>query len=159
MADKHEDFGARRQWLPWRPRFRLILSYPRHWHYALTKLERFDGWFTRNYKGKRIWPFLLVVVFPVFVLVRFVALVAVLEITIIAFTVSIYLVWGEWLVLLLLFPFVLLSRNGARRWATRVTGWARTHEVIAAAHEALAAGREPPPTNWTASPRRSRIWM
>lgn len=171
MTSTRGDVGARRLWLPWRPRCRLILSYPRHWHWVLVQLNRFDLWYSHRIEGRRFRGLWIAVVFPLFVMVRFLGLVAVLEITIIAFAASIYLVWGEWFALWLSFPFVLLARlahvlpwrlmahDGQRRWTARVSGWIASRNERTAARDALAAGREPPAMSWTETPRRSRVWM
>jgi hypothetical protein len=110
--------NVRRLWLPWRPRMRLILLYPRCWHYVCVWLERFDLWLSGRYTGAARRIAVSLALLP-FVAVRFIGLVAVLEITIITFTISIYLVWGEWMLLLLLFPFTLLARlvGALRAWA------------------------------------------
>ena len=170
-ATEHSDVHVRRLWLPWRSRFRLILAYPRYWHWVLVQLERFDLWFSRRIAHKPLRRLWLGLVFVPFVIVRFLGLVAVFEITIIAFAASIYLVWGEWLLLLLLFPFWLLARlahllhwnvvarRGHRRWLARVTGWTASRDAVTVAHDALSAHREPPATSWTEIPRRSRMWI
>ena len=111
-----DSVDARRLWLPWRPRCRLVLLYPRCWHQVCVWLERFDLWLSRRYTGTAQRVAVAVALLP-FLVVRFLGLVVVLEITIIAFAISIYLVWGEWMLLWLLFPFVLLARLvGARPW-------------------------------------------
>jgi hypothetical protein len=171
MSGGHDQIDARRMWLPWPARFRLIVAYPRCWHWVYVRLDRFDAWFTGRYRGRWYWPALLTIVFLVFVAVRFLALVAVLEITIVAFAASIYLVWGEWTLLLLLFPLMLIARivrlrpwpliahNGSRRWRARVTGWRAAGQSTTVAVQALNAGREPPGTTWTETARRSRFWI
>ena len=170
MPDRSEA-RARRLWLPWRPRFRLVFVYPRYWHWVFVRLQRFDVWFSRRFRGRWYWPPLLAVVFVVFVAVRFLGFVAVVEVTIVAFAASIYLVWAEWILLLLLFPFVLPARlahllpwqltahGGRRRWTARVTGWRAGGQTAAAAARALAAGREPSGTTWTETTGRARVWM
>jgi hypothetical protein len=162
---------VRRLWLPWRPRFRLVFAYPRYWHWVLVGLERFDVWFTHRYRRRWFWWPLFAVVFLAFLAVRFLGLVAVFEITIIAFAASIYLAWGEWLALLLLFPFVVLARlahllpwrlsahAGGRRWTARIAGWRTSRQTGSAAREAIAAGREPPGTVRVEVNRRSRFWI
>ena len=171
MGSKAEQAGARRLWLPWRPRFRLIVAYPRCWYWVFVRLERFDVWFTRKFKGRWYWPPLFAVVFIIFLAVRFLGLVAVFEITIIAFAASIYLVWGEWMLLVLGFLPVLLARllrllpwrltahQGHRRWTTQVTGWRVGEQTVSVALQALNAGREPSGTTWTETSRRSRVWI
>jgi hypothetical protein len=162
---------ARRLWLAWRPRFRLIFAYPRYWHWVLVQLERFDVWFSRRIEHRRFRKLLLALVFVPFAAVRFLGLVAICEITIIAFAASLYLVGGEWLALLLLFPFVLLARlchaltwplsarTDHRRWVTRVRGWTASRQALAVAHDALAARRDPPATTWREVASRSRFWI
>ena len=171
MAGAPEQVGARRLWLPWRPRFRLIIAYPRYWHWVFVRLERFDVWFTRKYKGHWYWPPLLAVVFLLFLAVRFLGLVAVFEITIIAFAASIYLVWGEWMLLVLgllpvlparlmhLLPWRLTAHRDHRRWTTRVTGWRLSGQTVSVAVQALRTGREPSGTTWTETSRRARLWI
>lgn len=171
MTRNSDDVAVRRLLLPWRPRFRLILSYPRQWHWVVTELERVDVWFTRRIEGRALRRLWIAIAFPLFLVVRFLGLVAVLEITIIAFTASIYLVWGEWMALVLLCPFILLARlahllpwplfarAGPRRWTTRITGWSTARQTLTIAHDALRAGREPPETRWTEVNHRSRIRM
>jgi hypothetical protein len=168
---QHTDVGARRLWLPWRPRFRLIMSYPRHWHWVMVRLNRFDLWYTRRIEGRRFRRLWIALIFPVYLAVRFLGLVAVLELAIIALAASLYLLYGEWLALVLLFPFVLLTRvahllpwrltaqNGTRRWTTRISGWSASRDALTVARDALAAGREPPATRWIETQRRSRLWM
>jgi hypothetical protein len=170
-ANEPDKVDARRLWLPWRPRLRLIVAYPRYWHWVFVRLERFDAWFTGRYKGRWYWPPLVAVVFLIFLAVRFLGLVAVLEITIIAFTASIYLVWGECMLLVLLFLPALLARlmhllpwrlaayRPPRRWTTRVTGWRVSGQTISVAVRVLKAGREPSGTTWTQTSRHSRIWI
>lgn len=170
-ATEQSDIHVRRLWLPWRSRFRLILAYPRHWRWVLVQLNRFDLWFSRRIEDKplrRVW---IGLVFLPFVVVRFLGLVAVCEITIIAFAASIYLVWGEWLLLLVLFPFwfiarlihllpwQLAARSGRRRWLSRTTGWTASKNAIVVARDALTSHREPPGVHWTEVPRRSRMWI
>ena len=166
-----EAAGARRLWLPWRSRFRLIFAYPRYWHWVYVQLERFDRWFTRHYRANRYWRPLVPVVFVGFLAVRFLALVAVFEITIIAFAASIYLVWGEWLLLLLLFvpvllvrlahgrPWPLMAHDGPRRWRAHAVGWRTSGQTATTAADALRAGRQPAGTQWTETQRRSRFWI
>jgi hypothetical protein len=137
---------------------------------VFVQLERFDTWFSRRIEGRRLRPLWLALAFPTFLAMRFLGLVAVLEITIIAFSASIYLVWGEWLLLLLLFSFALLARLAhllpwrltahAERgcWTTRITGRTAGRHAIEVAHQALRAGHAPP-LRWTETRRRSRIWM
>jgi hypothetical protein len=165
------DARARRRWLPWRPRFRLILAYPRYWHWVVVQLGRFDIWFSRRFRGTPGWPVLLAIVFVAFVIVRFLGLVAVLEITIIAFAASVYLVWGEWMALLLLAPLVLLARllhlrpwplvarSGTRRWTARVTGWRASGDAAQEAVRALEAGGAPATSLWATSRTRSHFWI
>jgi hypothetical protein len=157
-----DNVQVRRLWLPWRPRMRLIFLYPRCWHYVFVWLERFDLWLSRRYRGAARRVAVAVALLP-FLAVRLIGFVVVVEITIIAFTVSIYLVWGEWILLLLLFPFTLLARlvgalpwtllarAGERRWTARVSGWQASGEAAAGTPAALPTG----------SPARSsaRIWM
>jgi hypothetical protein len=158
--------NVRRLWLPWRPRMRLILLYPRCWHYVCVWLERFDLWLSGRYTGAARRIAMSLALLP-FVAVRFIGLVAVLEITIITFTISIYLVWGEWMLLLLLFPFTLLARlvgalpwtliarMGEQRWTAQVSGWQASGEAVADAAAAVSAGTPA----WASELRASWIWM
>jgi hypothetical protein len=108
----------RRQWLPWRPRVRLVWF----WTGGIKRLYRVintnQQWFNARFRGKA-----LIVGLPLFLFVSFsigivgVALVA--EITIFPFAASIYAAFGEWLLLVLLCPFVLVGRFVLRRpWPT-----------------------------------------
>jgi hypothetical protein len=127
-------------------------------------------WVTRRYTG-RARPVAVAVFFPPWYVARFLGLVAVLEVTIIAFAASIYLVWAEWLVLVLLFPFALvarlahalpwplLARAGERWWTTRVSGWEASQDVKTGAVQALSAGAEPRVPPWSLSRRTARVWM
>jgi hypothetical protein len=167
---QRDEMKARRLWLPWRPRLRLIFPYPRGWHYVMVWLGRFDVWLSNRYTGWARRIALSVALLP-FIVVRFLGLVMVVEITIIAFALSIYFVWAEWLLLLLLFPFVLLARlahalpwrlvarAGDGRWTTDITGWRASGEARTGALEALRAGPSPPEPLWSPSGRRARIWM
>jgi len=171
MTSSRPDIHARRLLLPWRPRFRLMLTYPRHWHWVMVQLNRFDVWFSRRIEGRRLRRLWLALIFLPYAVVRFLGLVVVLEITIIALAVSLYLLYGEWLALVVLFPFVLIARvlhalpwrliarDAHRRWTTRVPGWEASRDTLTVARDAQAAGREPPATRWTEATRRSRIWM
>lgn len=157
---------VRRLWLPWRPRLRLVLLYPRCWHYVCVWLERFDLWLGQRYTGTARRVAVAVALLP-FLAVRFIALVVVLEITIIAFALSIYLVWGEWMLLVLLFPFALLARllgaqswtliarAGEERWTVHVSGWHASCEAAADARAVLSTGT----SAWSSAPRAPRIWM
>jgi hypothetical protein len=111
MAADHarDSVAARRRWLPWRPRMRLVFLYPRCWRWAWDRLERFDVWLSHRYTGAARTVAVAVALIP-FLIVRFLAFVVVVEITIIAFGASIYAVFAEWLFLVLLFPFALLAR-------------------------------------------------
>jgi hypothetical protein len=161
---------ARRLWLPWRPRFRLILAYPRCWHYVLVRLGRFDSWVTLRFTG-RARPIALVIFFAPYVIARFLGLIVVFEITIIAFTASVYLVWAEWLLLLLLFPIALAARMThalpwpltARaddtRWYARIGGWRPSREAVADAVIALGAGGQPIRSLWSQHHQAKRVWM
>jgi hypothetical protein len=161
---------ARRLWLPWRPRFRLILAYPRCWHYVLVRLGRFDAWVTLRFTG-RARPLAVVILFAPYVIVRFLGLVVVFEITIIAFTASLYLVWAEWTALVLLFPVVfaarlarvlpwpLTARAADRRWSARVAGWRPSRVAVDDAMNAVGAGAPPPEALWSEHNRPARIWM
>jgi hypothetical protein len=161
---------ARRLWLPWRPRLRLILAYPRCWHHVVVSLGRVDAWVTLRFTG-RARPLALVIFFAPYVIVRFLGLVVVFEITIVAFTASVYLVWAEWAALLLLFPFVLVARLAralpwpltARaadmRWSARVAGWRPSREAADDAMHALAAASRPAEALWSEHRRPARIWM
>jgi hypothetical protein len=105
------------------------------------------------------------------VIVRFLGLVVVFEITIIAFTASLYLVWAEWTVLLLLFPVVvaarlaralpwpLAARAADTRWCARVAGWRSSRAATDEAVDALGAGARPAEALWSEHRRPRRIWM
>jgi hypothetical protein len=161
---------VRRLWLPWQPRFRLILAYPRCWHYVVVRLGRFDAWVTLRFTG-RARPLAVVILFAPYVIVRFLGLVVVFEITIIGFTASVYLVWAEWTALVLLFPVVLAARLARalpwpltarvadRRWSARVAGWRPSREAADDAMNALAAGARPAEALWSEHHRPARIWM
>lgn len=161
---------ARRLWLPWRPRLRLILAYPRCWHYVVVRLAHFDAWVTLRFTG-RARPLAVVIFFVPYVIVRFLGLVVVFEITIIAFAASVYLVWAEWAALLLLFPVVLVARLAralpwpltARaadtQWSARVAGWQPSREAADDAMNALAAEARPAEALWSEYHRPARIWM
>lgn len=161
-----DSVDVRRSWLPWRPRLRLVFLYPRCWHYVSVWLERFDLWLSRRYTGAARRVAVAVALLP-FLAVRFIGFVVVVEITIIAFTISIYLVWGEWMLLLLVFPFALLARlvgalpwtlvarAGDQRWTARVSGWQASGEAAAGALAALSTG----PPVWSSAPRTPRIWV
>jgi hypothetical protein len=161
---------ARRLWLPWRPRLRLILAYPRCWHYVVVRLGRFDAWVTLRFTG-RARPIGVGIFFVPYVIVRFIGLVMVFEITIIAFTASVYLVWAEWAALLLLSPVVLAARLvralpwpltaqvGATRWHGRVAGWRPSRDALDDAVSALGAGPRPDGSLWTQDHGRPRVWM
>jgi hypothetical protein len=161
---------ARRLWLPWRPRLRLILAYPRCWHYVVVRLGRFDAWVTLRFTG-RARPIAVGVFFVPYVIARFIGLVVVFEITIIAFTASVYLVWAEWTALLLLFPvalaarlvqvlpWTLTARAGDKRWYGRMAGWRPSGEAADAAASALGAGARLVESLWSEQHRPARIWM
>jgi hypothetical protein len=161
---------ARRLWLPWRPRLRLIVAYPRCWHYVVVRLGRFDAWVTLRFTG-RARPIGLVLFFVPYVIARFIGLVLVFEITIIAFTASVYLVWAEWTALVLLFPFALVARMahalawpltaraGDTRWSAQIAGWRLSREAAHAAVNALGAGAPPAEALWSERHRARRIWM
>jgi hypothetical protein len=161
---------ARRLWLPWRPRFRLILAYPRCWHYVVVRLGRFDAWVTLRFTG-RARPIGLVLFFVPYVIARFIGLVVVFEITIIAFTASVYLVWAEWTALLVLFPVALAARlaralpwpltarAGDTRWHARAAGWGPSREAARDAVNALRAGARPAESLWSEHRPPARIWM
>jgi hypothetical protein len=138
-------------------------------------LGRFDVWVTRWFLA-RGRPLLLrtfgwVVFLPVFIVVRFLALVAVLEVTIIAFAASIYLVWGEWLLLFLLFPITLVGRlvralpwrvvvySSETEWIARVRGWHRSREAALEAAHAQEGGTEPAMPPWSRTRHAARVWM
>jgi hypothetical protein len=162
--------AARRLWLPWRPRLRLILAYPRCWHYVVVRLGRFDAWVTLRFSG-RARPIAVGVFFVPYVVARFIGLVVVFEITIIAFTASVYLVWAEWMALLLLFPVALVARLahvmpwpltarvGDTRWYGRMAGWRPSREAADAVVSALGAGARPAESLWSEQHRPARIWM
>lgn len=110
--------GQRRRLLPWRPRLRLVWL----WMVGLRRLYRVMGatqeWFNAHFRGKA-----LIVGVPLFLFVNFwivtVGVAIVAEITIFPFAASIYAVFGEWLLLVLLCPFVLAGRLLLRRpWPT-----------------------------------------
>ena len=161
-----DNVKVRRLWLPWLPRMRLIFLYPRCWHDVCVWLERFDLWLSRRYTGAAQRVAVAMALLP-FIAVRFIGFVVVVEITIIAFAISIYLVWGEWMLLLLLFPFTLLARlvgalpwtlvarAGERRWTTRVSGWQARGAAAAGALAALPTG----PPAWASVRLPARIWM
>jgi hypothetical protein len=167
---QRDEMKARRLWLPWRPRLRLIFPYPRGWHYVTVWLGRFDVWLTHRYTGSASRIALAVALLP-FIVVRFLGFVVVVEITIIAFALSIYLVWAEWLLLLLLFPFALLARfaqalswrlvarAGDRRWTADITGWRASSEAATGVLDALRAGSSPSEPPWSPTGRPVRIWM
>ena len=145
---------------------RLIFLYPRCWHYVCVWLERFDVWLSRRYTGAAGRVAVAVTLLP-FLAVRFIGFVVVVEITIIAFAISVYLVWGEWMLLVLLFPFALLARlvgalpwtlvarAGEQRWTAQVSGWRASGEAAAGA---LAAVSTDPPA-WSPARQAARIWM
>lgn len=161
---------ARRLWLPWRPRLRLILAYPRGLSLVAGGLHRFDMWVSHSFTG-RLRPVMVAVFFVPYAAAQFIGLVLVLEITILAFAVSVYLVCSEWLLLVLMFPFVIVARlatalpwplvalAGPRRWAARVTGWGASREAAVAAAAALAAGAQPPRPPWSPGRSAARIWL
>jgi hypothetical protein len=161
---------ARRLWLPWRPRLRLILAYPRCWHYVVVRLGRFDAWVTLRFAG-RARPIAVGIFFVPYVIARFIGLVVVFEITIIAFTASVYLVWAEWTALLLLFPLALAARlahvlpwpvtvrAGDTRWYARMAGWRPSREAADAAVSALVAGARPVESLWSEQHPPARIWL
>jgi hypothetical protein len=145
---------------------RLIFLYPRYWHYVFVWLERFDLWLSRRYTGAARRVAVAVALLP-FIAVRLIGFVVVVEITIIAFTISIYLVWGEWMLLLLLFPFTLparlvgalpwtlVARADEQRWTARVSGWQASGEAAAGTHAALSTGSPA----WSSARPAARIWM
>ena len=108
----------RRQWLPWRPRTRVVFF----WNRGIAILGRVmsanQQWFDARARGPAAW-----VLIPLFFFVQFwisilgVAVAA--EVTIFPFAVSLYAIFFEWLALVVLFPFVLLVRVISRKpWPT-----------------------------------------
>jgi hypothetical protein len=117
QALAHPDL-RRRQWLPWRPRTRIVFL----WNRCIAIMYRVMGanqeWFNARARGLAAWVFI-----PLFFIVQFwisvlgVAIVA--EVTIFAFAASLYAIFFEWLALVVLFPFVLLVRVISRKpWPT-----------------------------------------
>jgi hypothetical protein len=161
---------ARQLWLPWRPRLRLIIAYPRGMRYVRVGLRWFDSWISRSFTG-RSRHLAVAVFFLPYLVVSFLGIVLVLEITILAFAVSVYLVAAEWLLLILAFPIVLLlrltsallwplsARAGQRRWTARVAGWGASRRATTAAVDTLTAGGEPPAPPWSRVRSAPRIWM
>lgn len=160
---------ARRLWLPWRPRLRLIVFWPRGLDYLTAVVRWLDPW-----AGRRSTGWLRPVMVAIFLLPYLAALlfgwVLVAEITILAFGASVYLVLGEWLLLALMFPFVAAARlagvrpwplvavAGPQRWTARVAGWSASGKAAAAAAGALTSGAEPADPPWSPGPRAARIW-
>jgi len=111
----NEDADTRRQWLPWRPRMRLAWL----WSRGIARFYRIAGanqnWFNAHFRGRS-----LIVGLPLFFLVNFViwilGVAIVGEITIFPLAASIYAVFLEWVVLLVLCPFFVLARAATRRW-------------------------------------------
>jgi hypothetical protein len=134
------------------------------------RLGRFDAWVTLRFTG-RARPIALVLFFVPYVIARFIGLVVVFEITIIAFTASVYLVWAEWTALLLLVPVAvaarlahalawpLTARAEDTRWHARMAGWRPSREAVDDAVSALRAGARPDESLWSQHPCRARIWM
>jgi hypothetical protein len=165
---------GRRLWLPWRPRFRPIFAFPRGWHLVVVGLDRFDAWATPRFlsRGRPLVVRIIgwVVLLPAFIVVRFLGLVAVLEVTIVAFGAALYLVGGEWLLLLVLFPMVLVARlaralpwrvlvrGGEWDLTARIRGWGPSRQAAVDAAHALerGTGRAVPP--WSRSRHRARVW-
>lgn len=169
-AGQGRAIGVRRLWLPWRPRLRLILAYPRGWHYVNIGLARFDDWVTRRFTG-RARPLGVAIFLAPYIAVRFIGLVAVLEVTIVAFAASVYLVWAEWLLLVLALPFVLAARvahvlpwplaarAGEARWTAHVAGWHASGRAAVDGLTGLRRAAAPGRPVWTAARHRARIWM
>jgi hypothetical protein len=164
-----QEVQTRRRWLPWRPRLRLIFAYPRPLAYLGAGLHRFDTWLGRRFTGP-LRPVMVAIFFLPYLAAQFLGLVLVLEITIIAFAASVYLVSAEWLLLALTFPFALAARlasalpwplsavAGPRRWTARVSGWNASRLATSEAADALRSGTtlsEPP---WAPDRRPALIW-
>jgi hypothetical protein len=108
----------RRQWLPWRPRTRIVFLWNRCIAIFYRVIYANQQWFNARARGLAAW-----VLIPLFFIVQFwigiigVAIVA--EVTIFALGASLYAVFVEWLALVVLFPFVLLVRVISRKpWPT-----------------------------------------
>lgn len=162
------EVSARRLWLPWHPRLRLIWAYPRSMSYVVPMLKRFDVWVGRRFTGPLKPVGVAIFILP-YLAAQLIGLALAFEVTIIAFTASVYLVIGEWVLLVLMLPFILvarvisalpwplIARSGPRRWAARVKGWGASHQATTAAIGALMTGAAPPaPWSLTASP--AWIW-
>lgn len=160
---------ARRLWLPWRPRLRLIFGYRRALAYAEAPRHRFDRWLRRRFTG---WlrPVMTGIVFLPVLCVRLIGWALVSELTIIAFGVSFCLVVAEWLLLALMFPVVAVARlaslwpwplvavAGPERWTARVAGWGASGKAAADAADALRSGAALAAPPWSPGARRAKIW-
>jgi hypothetical protein len=160
---------ARRLWLPWQPRLRLIMAYRRLIAYVYAWLNRFDVWIGRRFTG---WLKTLVtaVIFLPYLAAWLVGFTIVCCITLAAFAASVYLVSAEWLLLALAFPVVLAARMatsmpwplialaGRRRWTARVAGWSASGQAASAAVAALTAGTDPITPPWSPGRSAARIW-
>lgn len=159
---------ARRLWLPWRPRMRLISAWPRGLEYLGAIGTWYGAWVRRRFTG---WlrPVMVIFLLPLLV-AGMLGWVLVAEITILAFGASIYLVVGEWLLLAPMFPIVLAARlasvrpwplvavAGPQRWRARVAGWNASGQAAAAAAGALTSGAEPAAPPWSPGARAAQIW-
>ena len=167
--DKPAHVHARRLWLPWRPRLRLIFAYPRAGAYVAAGLRWFNQWQHRRFTGWLRPVMVAIFLLPyLYALLFGFALVA--EVTILAFGASVYLVLGEWLLLALMFPFVAVARlasvrpwpliavAGPQRWTARVAGWSASGKVAAAAAGALTSGAGLAAPPWSPGARAALIW-
>jgi len=160
---------ARRLWLPWRPRLRLVFAYPRALDYVAAALDRFDRWVGRRFTG---WlrPVMVGILLLPYLAARLIGFVLVFEITIIAFTASVCLVLGEWLLLALVFPVALASRlasvrpwplvaiAGPQRWTARVAGWSASGKAAGGAAGVLTSGAGLAAPPWSPGARAAQIW-
>ena len=164
-----EHVHARRLWLPWRPRMRLILAWARGLEYLRAGIawldpradRRFTGWLRPVMAAIFLLPYLAAIL---------VGWVLVAEIAILAFGASVYLVMGEWMLLAPMFPIVVAARlagvrpwplvavAGPQRWRARVAGWNASGKAAAAAAGALTSGAEPAAPPWSLGARAARFW-
>lgn len=160
---------ARRLWLPWRPRLRLIFAWPRALAYAEAPRHRFDRWLRRRFTGW-LWPVMTGIVFLPVLYVRLIGWALVGAVTIIAFGASFCLVVAEWLLLALMFPVMAAARlaslrpwplvavAGPQRWTARVAGWGASGKAAADAVGALRSGAALAAPPWSPGARRAKIW-
>ena len=160
---------ARRLWLPWQPRLRLIWAWPRAVAYPAAVLDWCDRWLSRRFTG---WlrPVMLAIFLLPYLYAEVIVVALTGEVTIFAFAVSVYLVLGEWLLLALMFPFALAARlasllpwpliaiAGPQRWTARVAGWSTSGKAASAAAGVLTSGAALAAPPWSAGARRAQIW-